>query len=256
MSEDTDLGTTGADTETTVDATASDDRTTSGPDTSSETESFFDPKTVPEELKPAYKQMQAAFTKRMQEAAKYRDKIAVVEQFESDPQGTIRQLAQQYGVSLAQAKEMAEEGEWNPKDWSEVLTKAEERAEQRVLKRLEPVIGKVRDLQKSQMETYFDSNYSDWRQYEDDMIKLLQTHPTLANDPDRLYEMSIPTKVREARAIKAAMEKLKVDSQGAKVSGPSATGKTAAAKPSGPMTLDQAAEFAREKLAKGGMRPS
>lgn len=36
----------------------------------SEEESFFDPKSVPDELKPAYKQMQAAFTKKTQEIAK------------------------------------------------------------------------------------------------------------------------------------------------------------------------------------------
>lgn len=35
-------------------------------------DSFFDPNTVPEELKPAYKQMQAAFTKKTQEAAQQR----------------------------------------------------------------------------------------------------------------------------------------------------------------------------------------
>ncbi len=35
-------------------------------------ESFFDPNQVPEELKPAYKQMQAAFTKKTQEAAEIR----------------------------------------------------------------------------------------------------------------------------------------------------------------------------------------
>lgn len=35
-------------------------------------ESFFDPNSVPEELKPAYKQMQAAFTKKTQEAAQQR----------------------------------------------------------------------------------------------------------------------------------------------------------------------------------------
>lgn len=38
----------------------------------SESESFFDPKTVPAELLPAYKQMQAAFTKKTQEIATFK----------------------------------------------------------------------------------------------------------------------------------------------------------------------------------------
>lgn len=47
------------------------DTQTVQPDTtgSSESESFFDPTTVPDELKPAYKQMQAAFTKKTQALA-------------------------------------------------------------------------------------------------------------------------------------------------------------------------------------------
>lgn len=39
---------------------------------SEDKESFFDPKTVPEELMPAYKQMQGAFTKKTQEIAEVR----------------------------------------------------------------------------------------------------------------------------------------------------------------------------------------
>jgi hypothetical protein len=43
-------------------------------------ESFFDPNTVPEELKPAYKQMQAAFTKKTQEIAARNKELAAVKE--------------------------------------------------------------------------------------------------------------------------------------------------------------------------------
>ena len=39
------------------------------PETDGKEENFFDPKSVPQELLPAYKQMQAAFTKKTQEIA-------------------------------------------------------------------------------------------------------------------------------------------------------------------------------------------
>lgn len=51
-----------------------------------ENESFFDPNNVPEELKPAYKQMQAAFTKKTQEAAEIRKQAE-----------TYREKAEAYG---------------------------------------------------------------------------------------------------------------------------------------------------------------
>ncbi len=43
-------------------------------------DSFFDPNSVPEELKPAYKQMQAAFTKKTQEAAQARKESEAIRQ--------------------------------------------------------------------------------------------------------------------------------------------------------------------------------
>lgn len=43
-------------------------------------DSFFDPNTVPEELKPAYKQMQAAFTKKTQEIAQARKEAEAIRQ--------------------------------------------------------------------------------------------------------------------------------------------------------------------------------
>lgn len=49
------------------------------PETPSE-DSFFDPNTVPDELKPAYKQMQAAFTKKTQEIAEARKEAEAIRQ--------------------------------------------------------------------------------------------------------------------------------------------------------------------------------
>lgn len=47
---------------------------------SGEEDSFFDPNTVPEELKPAYKQMQSAFTKKTQEIAEARKEAEAIRQ--------------------------------------------------------------------------------------------------------------------------------------------------------------------------------
>jgi hypothetical protein len=89
------------------------------------------------------------------------------------------------------------------------------------------------------------------------MVENLQSHPTLAKDPDLLYRLSVPQEVLEARATKAAMEKLRNGSQNAQVSGSSATVKSGSQKPAGKMTVNEAAEFARAQLAKQGIhRPA
>lgn len=62
-------------------------------------ETFFDPNTVPEELKPAYKQMQSAFTKKTQEIAESRKALENFERYKplieklNDPQNAyLRQV--------------------------------------------------------------------------------------------------------------------------------------------------------------------
>ena len=60
------------DSQSSVEEPVEDNSQTEAPGQSEDEESFFDPNSVPEELKPAYKQMQAAFTKKTQEIAQAR----------------------------------------------------------------------------------------------------------------------------------------------------------------------------------------
>ena len=87
--------------------------TTEGKEAPPKEESFIDPSELPEELKPHWKRMHRAFTKRMEETKDIKDKAALVDQFRSDPNfalQTIQQAAQQMGYSLtkAQAAQVAE----------------------------------------------------------------------------------------------------------------------------------------------------
>lgn len=68
-------------------------------------EAFFDPSQVPPELQPTWKQMQASYTKKMQQAAQYREARDLVQRFHSDPEyarQTIMARAQQLGMQLGQ----------------------------------------------------------------------------------------------------------------------------------------------------------
>jgi len=230
---------------------ASNQTTASGPDGMAE-ESFFDPKDViGTPLEAAYKQMQSAFTKKMQSFSGNQQAIDAYNQFMSNPQGTLQQLAQQYGYQLTQpGQQQQEETEFQPQTWDEVM----ERARKEVMKDLEPVIGEVQQMKKSNMETFLDNNFQDWRTYEDKMISLLNEHPTLSKNPEMLYNMALPEEVKQARAHKAALAKINGQANSSQVSGASKTTK----KPSQQIevkSLNDAVNVARQKLQSKGMTP-
>jgi len=241
-----------------LDATAavSDSPTSTSASAPSETaiESFFDPNSIKgkPELEAAYRQMQSAFTKRMQESSQHRQKIDAYDQFQRNPLGTMQQLAASLGYKLVQGSGNEAPTDWNPQSWDDVMAEAEKR----VLKRMEPVYHEMRNLKKQSVEQYLDSNYTDWRTYEDDMLRTLQTHPSLANDPDSLYRLSVPSEVWEARAYKAAMEKLRKSGDAGSVQGPNRSARPTSPTPKGPLSFDQAVEEARKRVAASGLRPT
>lgn len=220
---------------------------------SGEAESFFDPKSIQDkpDLVKAYKQMQGAFTKRMQGFKDSQAKLDAYSAFEKDPVGTIKKLSQQYGLNILDGTKP--DKEWNPQTWDEVMDRAKKEAKADILKDLEPMFGQVQDLKTRNMEQYLDNSFPDWRAYETDMVDLVQKHPTLASNPDLLYKLAVPETVIESRAAKAALKKLQGQTEG-KVSSGSTTTKTAA-KPNGKLSFNQAVEVAKAQLAEKGMRP-
>lgn len=230
-------------------------------------DTFFDPSALSEDLKPAYKQMQRAFTKRMQELAKQRDeaktKVAAYDAFTQDPARTLQQLASQYGYTLtrAQAQRLADSQQqgqqqsqdWQPQTWGEVLDRATQMAESRILERLGPTLQTVRKQQAKTVESQLDEIDPMWRQYEDQMLTNLQDMPKLADRVDLLYEVSVPREVRDARATQAALAKLQKQASSAqpetKTQKPRTQPATKTAK-----TFEEAVEHAREQLASAGNR--
>ena len=163
-------------------------------------DTFFDPRDIEgkPELQAAYKQMQGAFSKKMEAIKASKQKIEAYDAFAADPVSQLQTMARQYGYSLTRAeaaqqlKESQPPGDWEPKSWDEVIQKAEEGAYQRLLKENEPMYNEVKNLRKTNLEAYLDTNAPDWRVYEEDMMKTLQEHPTLVNKPMALYKLAIP----------------------------------------------------------------
>ena len=231
--------------------------TSNGPD-SGHTESFFDPKDLEgkPELQAAYKQMQSKWTKELQKFKQSKSKVDAYDAFIKDPAGTMQQLAQQYGYQLVQRGQDAKPDDFKPQTWDDVLTQAEKRAHQKIMKELDPMLGEIRNMKQQNVEQYLDNHFSDWRTYEDDMLETLQAHPSLANDPDKLYRLSVPNEVWEARATKRAMEKLRASSENGQVSGANTTRTptTDDGPPKGGSINDHVA-YAKEQLRRKGIVP-
>ncbi len=233
-------------------------------------ETFFDPSSLSQDLLPAYKQMQASYTKKTQALAKDRHAVEAYNAFMADPQASLQQLASQYGYSLSQAGQnpQAQNGQqtegidpnWQPQSWNEVMDRVEQQLKPKLRAEWEqemaPVIAEVRRAKKTHIESVLDdATNGEWRQYEDSMTSLLGQHPSLANDPAMLARLAIPAEVQQQRAYKQALDKLHSKAEAAKIGGGSTTSQQQVQQPSGPMSLEQAVEFAKRQLAQNGIKP-
>lgn len=228
-------------------------------------ETYFDPTQVPAELQPAYKLMQSAFTRKMTELSErgrkyttYEQFAPVIEQYQRDPVSVIQQLASQHGLQLTRAQAAniaAQQGapaatpqEWQPNNWDEVLAKAEERAEQRLMAKLAPVIGNVQQMQAKNIEAQLDGIDPEWRTYEDAMKNNLQKYPQMVQDVATLYRISVPPEVIEARATQSALSRLQRKTSDARASGTSTV--KAGPAPREIKSFDDAVAFAKEQLSR------
>lgn len=217
---------------------------------------FFDPQNLSPELMVAYKQMQAAFTTKTQDIARQRQKIEAYDQFMRDPVNQIQQIASQYGLQLtrAQAQQVQDQQQqaqnWEPQTWDDVLKRAEEAAEARIMQRLQPFFEQQQRQQATTIENQLKSIDPNWQQYEGNMRDLLQSHPSLVNDVSALYRLAVPPEALEAKAIQQALRKFEEKGKHAAVT----SGKSAPrSSPQSPKvkSFDEAYQDARRKVLSG-----
>ena len=228
-------------------------------------DSFFDPKDIQDkpELVAAYKQMQRAFTKKMQGIKDRAGKADAYDAFNRDPIGNMQAMAQRLGYTLTRAEaaqqlqqQQTPAGPWEPKSWDEVLVRAKDLAKQEVLRELSPVFGEVQNIKRASIEKQLNDIDPTWHEFEDSMKDNLRQHPTLAKDPAMLYRLSVPPEVLESRAVQAALKKMDQKARSAKMAGASTTTKQGpASMPDRPVTFAEAVEIAKARLAEDGQRP-
>lgn len=229
-----------------------------GTDAASGEDTFFDPKELDPSLMPAYKNMQRSYGKKMEEIKAQRQKVEAYDAFSKDPIGQIQAMASRLGYKLTRADAAAvadaatQSGEqWAPQTWGEVMARAKEE----VLREISPMLTEIQTLKKSNIEKMLDDAAPDWREHEDEMVKLLGEHPTLAKDPVKLYRMALPPELLETRATQAALKKLQSKADAAKVGGTSTTKSPATVVPDKAVSFNEAVEIAKRQLAEKGLRP-
>lgn len=244
-------------TETTEEALqeSSNPEQTTGSGTVAVEETFFDPKSIEHspELQAAYKQMQSAWTKKMQSLSGSNDKVKAYDAFMQDPVKQAQQILGQYGYNVVQNDQQSQQQDFNPQNWNDVMQEATKIAEQNIMEKLSPVLNEFKQTKRTSIEQQLDGLDPQWRTYEDSMTKLVSAHPTLANDPETLYRMSVPQDVIESRARQAAMRKLESQRQSAQSSG----GGTTNRKPSNTnraTSFNEAVTIAKQQLAEKGIR--
>ncbi len=217
-------------------------------------ESFFDYETIrgKPELEAVYKEMQRGLTAKSEAFKAGADKIKQYDQFIANPVDTMRQLAQQYGYQMVQGQPQGDDGQ--PKsfeNWDQVM----EEAERRVMDKMQPMFGEMQNMKQQNVEQALDNSFPDWRIYEEPMMENLQAHPTLVNDHKKLYQMSVPPEVLEARATKLALAKIQGTTDSGMVQSQSTTTQQPTKSPT-IKTFDDAVKFAHQDLARRGIKRS
>ena len=175
---------------------------------------------------------------------------AFMTQVERDPQGAVRDLQQQLGLTPQQATAVVEEaqGEKEYNTWPEVFAdiKTEVMAEMR--RELQPVMDATHRQTTQQVEASFDAIDPDWRMYEDDIKSNLSKYPGLASNIGDLYRLSVPSEVQEQKATKEALRKLEAQTKAAAPAAPTATRSKGSTQPTGPLSFHESYEKAKRDL--------
>ena len=222
--------------------------------------SFFDPSTLTPELMPAYKQMQASFTKKMQALSGDRQKIEAYNAFMSDPIGQMQQVARQYGYSLTRAEAAAamnqgQQGQtqqqWEPQSWDEVISRTKAETREELMRELAPFLGNVQKVTAQNIERQLQEIDPNWVEYQDEIRANLAEYPNLVNNVGKLYRLSVPDEVYQRKATQEAIKRLQGKAQAAQIGDKSQTSRSQPA-PRKATSFAEAVEIAKANLAEQG----
>lgn len=178
----------GEDDESTVDTTPddnppADEEKGDGLEPEDKEDKFMNPNELPPELKPAFKKMQASFTRAMQKLSGERDKIELADKLLENPKEALRILSEKAGISID-----------TPKPADSPASDTEKWVQEKALAAIQPMLkqlgSELASVKVQLAETYLTNMHPDWYLYENEMAGLLKQHPSLGTDLDKLYDLA------------------------------------------------------------------
>ena len=195
---------------------------------------------VSAELEEERKQLIAAATEKFKGVAALRLKASLVDAIQQNPEATIRDLAQRYGVQLGGAPAQQQQEDTYEFKAVDIEPKQDESISDFMKRLMGGYMSQLPGMMKAQTPSakgpakgpaaqaegglseaeiagslrYLDSKYKDWPLYEETMVALLTKHPTYVNDLDSLYKTANATSVNTTDRINAKKNKQKKPSTG------------------------------------------
>lgn len=156
------------------------------------------------ELRAEYKEMQRDFSQKYKDVGSLRIKANLIDAIERNPEATLRDLAQRFGVNLT--AEQSSDGEFKFENIEALKDESLPDYIQRVLQANLKGLGESlkpkapppqrqtqvpnNDQFVADSLRYLDGKYADWGMYEEKMIELITKHPSYMNDLDGLYDIA------------------------------------------------------------------
>ena len=187
-----------------------------------EEEEDFLKKKVSPELEKERKNLLKSYTSKMKEVGGLRLKANLVDAIDANPEAVLRELALRYKVNLGEAREVqrGEEEDLSPRKDEEMpayiarlvkgaVKTAVSGVQEEGKRRVSEIEGRqaLSEAKINATLKYLDDTYDDWGLYEKKMIALVTKHPSLATDPDELYQLARGTGKNLRVIAKAKKEK-------------------------------------------------
>lgn len=164
---------------------------------------LFDPNEYPKELQPAFKKMQAIFTKKMQDS---KGKLDLVELMESNPEELVAMLAKKTGMTVSKEGVKKEEEVTDTEKWIVDLIKKHTTGDPETRKA-------VVQIQTAHKLKELDTTHPDWTMYEDEMAAIVKKYPNMSDDMESVYTLAKKSIDEAGAVIKGSKKKKQVSTK-------------------------------------------
>ena len=202
---------------------------------------FLNPNDLPEELKPAFKKMQASFTRAMQKVAGDKDKVELYDKLMNDPERAVEILAAKVGLKVSKEGTVTKDKTSDSEADSETVRFIKKLIQDELTPKLEGFRQEQAKLTAQAKIVQLNEEHPDWYLYEDIMVDLVKEHPSLKEDTAKLYKL--------AKAMGSEIEdKKKGADKKESVITKTSSGRHSVTGPAKVSTLDDAFELAKKQV--------